>query len=362
MEPDERAMGALAMAYDPDCDTVLAVGSGVVNDCCKVLARAAGVPSMVVGTAPSMDGYASDSSAMIRDRLKVTLYNACPRAVICDTDIMSAAPMEMLRAGLGDMIAKYTALFEWRVSRIVTGEYYCENIARLMRRSLKRCVDAAEGLVKRDPRAVEAVAEGLVLSGVAMSFAKTSRPASGLEHYFSHMWEMMALERGEPSDLHGIQCGVGTALTLKLIERLRGITPDKRYADAVAESFDAGAWRERMRGIFARASDTIIEMERDVGHQNDPERHALRSARIVENWPAILAIMDEELPRADDITAMLRRLGMPATPEDLGISAEDTRGAYIGSRVIRDKYLTCTLAWDLGYERLFEDLAAEYAK
>jgi glycerol-1-phosphate dehydrogenase [NAD(P)+] len=298
---------------------------------------------------------------MVQNRLKVTLYNACPQAVVCDTDIMSAAPMEMLLAGLGDMLAKYVAICEWRISHIVTGEYYCENIARLMRRSLRRCVDAAEGLIRREPDAVEAVAEGLVLSGIAMGFAKISRPASGLEHYFSHMWEMMALERGEPSDLHGAQCGVGTLLTIKLLERLRTLTPDPARAAAFAASFDIPAWRERTRGIFGRTADAVIAMERDVGHQNDPALRAERFERIVDNWPAILAIMDEELPRADDLAAMMRGLGMPVTPVGLGIGAEDTRRAYIGSRVIRDKYLTSTLIWDLGLEREFEQLAGELA-
>ncbi|MDR2657287.1 MAG: sn-glycerol-1-phosphate dehydrogenase [Oscillospiraceae bacterium] len=361
VEPDERAVGALTMAYDPSCDSVMAVGSGVINDCCKVLAHAAGVPSIAVGTAPSMDGYASNSSSMIRGRIKVSLYNECPAAIICDTDVMRRAPMEMLLAGLGDMLAKYVAICEWRISRIVTGEYYCENVAGLMRRSLRRCVESAEGLVRREAEAVGAVAEGLALSGVAMSFAKISRPASGLEHYFSHMWEMMALERGEDSALHGVQCGVGTALTLRLIDRLRTKTPDKAYADAAVKAFDERAWETRMRGIFGRTADSVISAVNSEGHQNDPDRHEKRISRIVERWPEILSIMDEELPNTDELTGLMRRLGMSVTPSDLGISAEDTSGAYIGSRVIRDKYLTSSLIWDLGYENEFAELAASLA-
>jgi glycerol-1-phosphate dehydrogenase [NAD(P)+] len=226
VEPDERAVGSLCMAFEPDCDGVLAVGSGVINDCCKVLAHAMGVPSAVVATAPSMDGYASNSSSMIRDRVKVSLYNACPAAIIADTMIMKDAPERMLQAGLGDMLAKYIALCEWRISRIVTGEYYCEEIAALMRRSLEKIVSAAPRLLTRDPEVIGAVTEGLILSGVAMAFAQVSRPASGLEHYFSHLWEMFALDRGLPPELHGIQVGVGTALCLRIYDRLKKTTPD----------------------------------------------------------------------------------------------------------------------------------------
>ncbi|HPR77588.1 MAG TPA: iron-containing alcohol dehydrogenase, partial [Candidatus Limiplasma sp.] len=134
-------------------------------------------------------------SSMIRDRVKVTLYNACPDAIIADTMIMKDAPERMLQAGLGDMLAKYIALCEWRISHIVTGEYYCEEVAGLMRNSLAKIVSAAPRLLERDPEVIGAVAEGLILSGVAMAFAQVSRPASGLEHYFSHLWEMFALDR-----------------------------------------------------------------------------------------------------------------------------------------------------------------------
>ena len=169
---------------------------------------------------------------MIRDRVKVTLYNACPDAIIADTMIMKDAPERMLQAGLGDMLAKYIALCEWRISHIVTGEYYCEEVAGLMRNSLAKIVAAAPRLMERDPEVIGAVAEGLILSGVAMAFAQVSRPASGLEHYFSHLWEMFALDRGLPLELHGIQVGVGTVLCLKIYDHLRTLTPSRETAKA----------------------------------------------------------------------------------------------------------------------------------
>ena len=102
IEPDEWAMGSLTMGFDPRCDGVLAVGSGVINDCCKVLAHACGLPSLVVCTAPSMDGYASNSSSMVVRRVKESLYNACPQAILADTDVLKTAPEVMLQAGLGE--------------------------------------------------------------------------------------------------------------------------------------------------------------------------------------------------------------------------------------------------------------------
>jgi glycerol-1-phosphate dehydrogenase [NAD(P)+] len=77
----------------------------------------------------------------------------------------------MLQAGLGDMLAKYVSIAEWRIANIITGEYYCEKIADLIRQALKRCVDNATGLLNRDEQAVKAVFEGLVIGGLAMAFA-----------------------------------------------------------------------------------------------------------------------------------------------------------------------------------------------
>jgi glycerol-1-phosphate dehydrogenase [NAD(P)+] len=348
VEPDERAVGSLCMALEPDCDMILAVGSGVINDCCKVLAHAARLPQAVVGTAPSMDGYASNSSSMIRDRVKVTLYNACPDAIIADTMIMKDAPERMLQAGLGDMLAKYIALCEWRISHIVTGEYYCEEVAGLMRNSLAKIVSAAPRLLERDPEVIGAVAEGLILSGVAMAFAQVSRPASGLEHYFSHLWEMFALDRGLPLELHGIQVGVGTVLCLKIYDHLRTLTPSRETAEAAMRAFSPAQWEQTVRRVFGQAAQTLIDSENNDWHKNDPARHSERLEKILSHWDEITVIMAEELPDTASILSLMRSLRMPMRPDEIGEDEQDTRDAFLCSRDIRDKYLTSSLLWDLG--------------
>jgi len=355
VEPDERAVGSLCMAFDPTCDGVLAVGSGVINDCCKVLAHALRLPQAVLCTAPSMDGYASNSASMIVNRVKGTLYNACPGAVVADTLIMKDAPARMLWAGLGDMLAKYIALCEWRISAIVTGEYYCPEIAALMRRSLAAIVAAAPRLMERDPEVVGAVAEGLILSGIAMAMAQVSRPASGLEHYFSHLWEMFALERGQPMELHGLQVGVGTLLTLRLYDRLRSVRPSRETAESAMRAFSAAAWETDVRRVFGGAAQQLIDNENTLWHKNDPARHAERLERILANWDEITRIMADELPDTAQTEALMRAVGMPVRPADIGEGAQDVRDALLCSRDIRDKYLTSSLLWDLGLLAAFAD-------
>ena len=358
ISPAEWETGSVLMHFDPACDMFLAVGSGVINDTCKVLAHAVGVPCAVVGTAPSMDGYASNSSSMELNHVKVSLYNRAPEGILLDTGILAQAPMRMLQAGFGDMIAKYVSLCEWRISNLVTGEYYCPATAQLMRAAVAKVTSAAERIPQRDPDAIQTIAEGLVLAGVAMAFAQISRPASGLEHYFSHMWEMMALERGKPYDLHGIQVGVGTMITLKLYRDIRKIVPDRAAAQAHMDTFDEAAWRAQIRRIFGKTADEVLAIE-EKARKNDPEKHAARLTRILSNWDEITRIMDEELPDYASLRAKAEAVGMPLRPSDLGLPVRDAVDAFLGSRDIRDKYLTSSMLWDLGLTDEYADKVAE---
>ena len=361
ISPAEWEVGSALMHYDPRCDMLLGVGSGVVNDTCKVLAHAIGVPSAIVGTAPSMDGYASNSSSMEVNHVKVSLYNHAPVGILLDSEILAQAPMRMLWAGLGDMVAKYIAVCEWRISHIVTGEFYCESIAQMMRSALKKIVDASDGITKRDPDAIQSIAEGLVVAGMAMAYAEISRPASGLEHYFSHMWEMMALERGVPYDLHGIQVGVGTVLSMKLYRKIRQIQPDRAKAGAHMKAFNRADWEAQVRRIFGKTADEIIAIE-DKTHKHDPARHAKRLDNLVNHWDEILKIIDEELPDYDALYQTMAKTGMPMRPSEIDVPMDDVVNAFIGARDIRDKYLSCSFLWDLGLTDEFAEYLREVAE
>lgn len=347
VEPDEYSLGSIAMSFDPTCDVIIAVGGGVINDLCKVFSFDIGRPQIILGTAPSMDGFASNSSSMVVNSVKSTLYNRCPAGIVLDTEIMAKAPMRMLWAGLGDMAAKYISLCEWRISHLVRGEAYCEHVAQLMRNALKKIMANADGLTSRDPDSVGAVAEGLVLSGFAMSFAKVSRPASGLEHYFSHMWDMLSLERGTEADLHGIQVGVGTVLTMNLYERIKTLKPDREKALRHMRDFDSRQWEENIRRVFGKTAPQVLAIEKATG-KNDPVKHAQRLEKILNGWDEIQTIISEELPDREWLFDIMRSTGMPMTPEEIGISRQDTLDAFLCSRDIRDKYLSCSMLWDLG--------------
>lgn len=346
-EPDEYTVGSAIMHFDVTCDLVIGVGSGVINDVGKILSNVSDKPYFIVGTAPSMDGYASASSSMSRDGLKISLPSKRADIIIGDTDILKKAPDRMLQAGLGDMIAKYVSICEWRIAHLITGEYYSEDIAELVREALKRCVENAEGLLKREDQAVEAVFMGLVTSGLAMAYAGVSRPASGVEHYFSHIWDMRGLEFGTSVDLHGIQCGVGTLLAARLYEQIRKIEPDKEKALAYAQSFDGEQWNEQLRSFLGKGAEAMIALEKKEQKYN-VDRHQERLEIILQNWDEILKIIEEELPTAAEIEKLLDTIGAPKTVAEMGIQEDQLHLTFKATKDIRDKYVLSRLAWDLG--------------
>ena len=353
-EPDEYTVGSVMMHFDTACDLIIGVGSGVINDVCKILSKISGKLYYIVATAPSMDGYASETSSMSRDGLKISLPTKKADVVIGDIDILKSAPDRMLLSGLGDMLAKYVSICDWRIAHIVTGEYYSEEIAQMVRESLKRCVDHASGLLKREDAAIEAVFGGLVNTGLAMALAGVSRPASGVEHYFSHIWDMRGLAFGTKVDLHGIQCGTATLLSVKLFEQIKKMKPDREKALAYAESFDFEKWSDTLRALLGKGAEAMIALEAKEQKYN-LEKHKVRLAAILAHWEEIVSVMEEELPNAQHLEQLLLALNAPTTVEEIGQEKELLPLVFMATKDIRDKYVLSRLAWDLG---VIEELPA----
>lgn len=357
LEPDEGAVGAAVMHFDESCDLIIGVGSGVINDIGKMLSRISGRRYFIVGTAPSMDGYASASSSMSRDGLKVSLESRSADVIIGDTQILKNAPERMLSAGLGDMLAKYISLAEWRIAHLVTGEYYCPAVAQFVREALDKCVDNAEGLLRREEAAVGAVFEGLVKSGVAMAYAGVSRPASGVEHYFSHVWDMRGLALGTPVELHGIQCAIGTLKALRLYAYLKTFIPDGEKARAYVEAFSYPAWQRELRTFIGAGAEAMIAQEAKE-QKYSVARHRQRLPKILENWGEILKIL-EDLPSVETVSRLLKALHISEQPAALGNDREGLCLTFQATKDIRDKYVLSRLAWDLG---LMDEMLAELRK
>ena len=345
--PTEETLGRALMHYDFSCDSIIAVGSGVINDTAKFLAKATNNELILVATAASMDGFLSATSSMDRDALKVSIPTDFAHTIIGDLDVLSECPSCLLQAGIGDMIAKYVSLVEWRVSHLITGEYYCPIIDTMVETARDKVVKAAEELNLKDKNAVKQIMEGLIIAGLAMNYAGVSRPASGMEHYFSHIWDMRSLAFPDAKhDLHGIQCGMGTLISLKVWEYIRTIKPDREKAISYAESFDRDKWFDVLREFIGPGAEQMITGELNE-NKYDVDKHKHRLNTIIGNWDEIVKIAST-LPKYEDVLALLERIGAPISPEEIGYDGEQLILCFKVTKDIRDKYIGTRLLWDLG--------------
>ena len=213
-------------AFSKNPDYVLAVGSGAVNDICRMVSYRIGIEYGVVGTAPSMDGYASVVAPLICGKRKIVYTCSIARHIIIDLDVCAAAPYDMLLAGIGDMIGKYVAILDWELSRDLTGEYFCEKVADMVLEATAKCVASASELEKRELKTIESSVSGLILSGLCIAYTGTSRPASGTEHMVGQTWEIMDVEKGKVPKLHGIEVGEATIAAIVMYKELYRRTED----------------------------------------------------------------------------------------------------------------------------------------
>ncbi len=344
--PDEMAAGKIFIQTDRDVDVILSVGSGVLNDLGKFVSYKLGIDSVIVATAPSMDGFASTGAALIVGDLKTSYNVSCPRAVIGDVDILREAPMPMIIAGWSDIIGKYSALADWKISQIVNREFYCDVTVQMVKKSIQTCMDNIEKIKQRDPQAIKNLMEGLVLTGIAMSFVGISRPASGSEHHLAHYWEMQFLFAHKKAIFHGTKVGIGTTLTTRLYELLREATVDFGKAEEKARSFDEKKWRADVERYYQQCAGEIIALSEQDQRNSLPDKLE-RLAIIRQNWPEIEQVLAEVAPSAT-VKKILHEAEAPVKPQDVGIDGQMAVDAVRMAKEVRNRYTILTLLADLG--------------
>lgn len=273
-------------------DGCLSVGSGSVNDICRLSSFRENKQFAIFATAPSMDGFASDSAPITSGNFKLTYPCRQPRIIMADTKILAEAPTELKAAGFGDVIAKYIAIADWRVANLLHGDYYCERVGQFVRDAVAKMVALADKVPERNEEAAGAIMEALVLTGISMQLAKCTRPASGTEHIISHYWECKKLQHGVISDFHGKKVGVATLIVAQAYHNLAKLKSVKAHAERidwedVKAHYGEGLTEDMMK---LNLPNTIVD-------EIDPKA-------VEKNWQKILEIIREEIPPVEE----LRRL------------------------------------------------------
>lgn len=294
-------------------DLMIAVGSGTVHDITRYHAYQKHIPFFSVPTAASVDGFVSTVAAMTWNGCKKSITAVSPVVVIADTDILKNAPLRLTASGVSDLLGKYTALADWRIAHLLTGEYICEEICDLEAQALKRLVESLDGLSTGETAAYENLMYGLLLSGIAMQMTGNSRPASGAEHHMSHLWEMEVIH--DSIDFyHGEKVGVGLVLTSKIYHKAaeRLVSGDFTVKKTMTVEED-----------LIRACFTKPEMLSSILDENTPNiLDAVDPAKLVEHKDEIAAII-REIPSAEEIVSMIDKVGGVKSLKDLGLDESD---------------------------------------
>ena len=200
---------------------LLGVGGGSVIDTAKIASFELGVPFVSVPTIASHDGIASPR-ASVKGKGKgegegedgdtsFSVQADAPLAVVADTEIISSAPFRFTAAGCGDLLANYTAVRDWQLARRLRNAEFSSSAAALSEKTAEMVIERVKEISVKDEQSAWTVLKALVSSGVAISIAGTSAPASGSEHKFSHALDRL-VENSAARALHGEQCGVGTIM------------------------------------------------------------------------------------------------------------------------------------------------------
>lgn len=332
--PDEDAIRAVTENVK-DMDLIIGIGSGVIQDLCKYVSFYNNVPYMVVATAPSMDGYASDGAAMITGGMKVTYKAGLPRAIIADTDVLCNAPMEMLQAGYGDIIGKFSALNDWKLSKCVNNEYFCDDIYTLTREQIHRTLTLAGGILERNEESIKTLMEALVVIGILMSFAGSSRPASGSEHHLSHFFEITGIVDHTEYFPHGIDVAYSTVITAQIREKiLKNPFPSKVFRDA------REVYESKISSVYKQVADGCIALQDQVGnYAND------RIQTYLEKEAQIRKIL-EEMPASQDICHMLGLVGLDIQAFYSLYGQEKIENAILYAKDLKDRYTVLWMYYD----------------
>ncbi len=306
-----------------DVEGILSIGTGTLNDICRRAALLCDREFAIFATAPSMDGFASGTAPIIEKGFKATLPARQPSVIIADTAILAAAPAHLKAAGFGDIIGKFTALVDWRVAHLTVGEYYCENIANLVREALRRICSMADRVSAEDAETAGAIMEILVFTGLAMKLAEASRPASGAEHMISHMIGMRQLADGVISDFHGKKVGVSTVTLCELYHKAIALKPAFRR--------DTPDWDK----VYAAFGENI--KENIIRENSPPITDKLNTADIASKWAEIGCIVREELPTPAELLKIMKAAGAATTYAEIGTDEALARDCITYHPYMRDK-------------------------
>ncbi len=324
----------------------VAVGSGSINDLTKLAAHRCGRQYLAVATAASMDGYTAFGASITYEGSKQTFDCPAPVGVLADLEVIAAAPEGLNASGYADLVAKCPAGADWIVADGLGVDAIDRENWEMVQPRLRFWMADASGVRRRELEALRRLTTALMITGFAMQAACSSRPVSGAEHQFSHLWDMEHHTYQGQTPSHGFKVGIGSLASLSLYEALLSMDIDRLDVERAICGWPS---REAMEVEIAELFPIAALRRKALLESGEKyiDGNALRSQLelLKRQWPTIRDRLSQQLISSSELSDMLSAAGCPIRPEQIGISRDRLRVSYRKALHIRRRFTIFDVVW-----------------
>jgi glycerol-1-phosphate dehydrogenase [NAD(P)+] len=301
-------------------DLIIAVGSGVINDLCKVASFRLNIPYIIFGTAPSMNGYASANASITVDSHKTSIPAHLPTAIYLDLDVLENAPARLIKSGIGDSLCFSTCQFDWLLSHLILGTNYNSTPFDLLKSHYQE-------LTNNDLK-IKALVEMLIISGLGMYICGGSYPASQAEHLIAHYIEIRYPKVAENS-YHGEQIAVTTLSVAEIQERILSmdkikIQPTQIDQNNLERLFD----KELVQHFSQEIKNKFID-------QNLADKINLQ---LSKDWQGFKQQLSQCFVSKNDLFKLYQKFSLPQAANDIEIGNDIYQEALDNAHLIRNRF------------------------
>ncbi len=318
-QADEKTLKKIS--NKADAELIIALGSGTINDLCKLVSAQKNIPYLIIASAASMNGYLSKNASITINGHKKTLPATLPLAVFCDVRILAKAPVELTRAGIGDIMCFYSCWFDWYLSHLVLGTEFNAEPFLMLKKKFDSFVKNFAKYKIDDEKFLEMLMEMLLLSGLGMTKAGGSYPASQSEHLIAHCLDM----KYGLKNLHGAQIAVTTFTSLKLQKKILQQKTPKGSDPFLKKGSDPF-------GFFGKkiAQECEVEYLKKFREINISEK----------NWEKYKKKLAKLLFDEKKLCEIFRHFKIGYSVESLGVTKEQYQECVVHAKFIRNRF-TC---------------------
>ncbi len=348
---DEGSVISVLADISIETDAIIAVGSGTITDIVRLVSHRLKKDFICVPTAPSTIGYTSIVTPLTLKGLKRSISCHPPSLIIVSPTILTTAPYSMIASGFGEIIGKIISVADWELSNLLMDVPFERKIADEILSACLQTMESAAGIARREREAITTLFTALATAGEAMSRFGSSRPVSGSEHHISHFLEMRRLAINGPPLLHGVKVALGAIISAewyKTMRSLQKVSISKLPVKVPEFESDAAD----LRRLLGEPGHIILDSHTYLSTLDLQKAEKIKG-RLIEHWDEIQSIA-ERVPVPQELRNLMKKVGGPESPADIGISHEEITDAARLSHYVRNRFTIKTLLFTLGLPSKFE--------